>query len=63
MNHDLTRRTLLPLAGASSLAAAAGACAPREMERLRQAGVEVAAVANGLEAVDPWGTRVRLVKV
>jgi catechol 2,3-dioxygenase len=32
-------------------------------ERLRQSGVEVAAVANGLEAVDPWGTRVRLVKV
>ncbi len=32
-------------------------------ERLRQAGVAVAAIANGLEAVDPWGTRVRLVKV
>jgi catechol 2,3-dioxygenase len=32
-------------------------------ERLRQAGVQVAAVLNGLEAVDPWGTRVRLVKV
>ena len=34
-----------------------------QQERLRQAGVEVAPVANGLEAVDPWGTRVRLVKV
>ena len=32
-------------------------------ERLRQAGVKVVPVANGLEAVDPWGTRVRLVKV
>ena len=32
-------------------------------ERLRQAGVALAPVANGLEAVDPWGTRVRLVKV
>jgi catechol 2,3-dioxygenase len=32
-------------------------------ERLRQAGVEVAPVENGLETVDPWGTRVRLVKV
>jgi catechol 2,3-dioxygenase len=32
-------------------------------ERLRQAGAQVAALANGLEAVDPWGTRVRLVKV
>jgi catechol 2,3-dioxygenase len=32
-------------------------------QRLRQAGVEVAAVANGIEAVDPWGTRVRLIKV
>jgi catechol 2,3-dioxygenase len=32
-------------------------------ERLRQAGVEVAAIANGVEAVDPWGTRVRLVKI
>jgi catechol 2,3-dioxygenase len=32
-------------------------------ERLRQAGTEVAPVAGGLEAVDPWGTRLRLVKV
>ena len=32
-------------------------------ERLRQAGVQVASVADGLEAADPWGTRVRLVKV
>ena len=32
-------------------------------ERLRQAGVEVSTVANGIEAADPWGTRVRLIKV
>ena len=32
-------------------------------ERLRQAGVQLVTVANGLEAADPWGTRVRLVKV
>jgi catechol 2,3-dioxygenase len=31
-------------------------------ERLHQAGVRAVPVANGLEAVDPWGTRVRLVK-
>ena len=32
-------------------------------ERLRQAGVQLTAVSNGLEAADPWGTRIRLVKV
>jgi catechol 2,3-dioxygenase len=32
-------------------------------ERLRKAGAQLAPVENGLEAVDPWGTRVRLVKV
>jgi catechol 2,3-dioxygenase len=32
-------------------------------QRLRQAGAPVATVANGLETVDPWGTRLRLVKV
>jgi catechol 2,3-dioxygenase len=32
-------------------------------EALRQAGVAVASVANGIEAADPWGTRVRLIKV
>jgi catechol 2,3-dioxygenase len=32
-------------------------------ERLRQAGAEVAKLANGLETIDPWGTRVRIVKV
>jgi catechol 2,3-dioxygenase len=32
-------------------------------ERLRQAGLEVATVASGIETVDPWGTRVRLIKL
>jgi len=32
-------------------------------QRLRQAGVQLATVADGLEAADPWGTRVRLVRV
>lgn len=32
-------------------------------ERLRKGGVQVTALANGVEAIDPWGTRVRLLKV
>jgi catechol 2,3-dioxygenase len=32
-------------------------------ERLRQTGIPVATLANGIEAIDPWGTRVRLIKV
>jgi catechol 2,3-dioxygenase len=32
-------------------------------ERLRKAGVQVTTLPNGLEAIDPWGTRVRLLKV
>ncbi|TPQ35123.1 ring-cleaving dioxygenase [Bradyrhizobium guangdongense] len=31
--------------------------------RLRKAGAKLEALANGVEAVDPWGTRVRLIKV
>src|SRR5260370_27157676 len=31
-------------------------------ERLRQAGARVASLANGIETIDPWGTRVRLIK-
>ena len=34
-----------------------------QQERLRQAGALAAAIANGLETSDPWGTKVRLVKV
>ncbi len=32
------------------------------MARLRKGGARVTAIADGLEAVDPWGTRVRLLK-
>ena len=32
-------------------------------ERLRKAGVNVTSLSNGVEAIDPWGTRVRLLKV
>jgi catechol 2,3-dioxygenase len=32
-------------------------------ERLRKGGAQVTMLADGVEAVDPWGTRVRLIKV
>jgi len=32
-------------------------------QRLRQSGVPTAAIENGIETVDPWGTKVRLIKV
>ncbi|ANV99258.1 VOC family protein [Bradyrhizobium icense] len=32
-------------------------------QRLRQAGAPAAAIANGVETADPWGTKVRLIKV
>jgi len=32
-------------------------------ERLRKGGAHVAQLPDGVEAVDPWGTRVRLLKV
>jgi catechol 2,3-dioxygenase len=32
-------------------------------ERLRKSGAEIAVQADGIEAADPWGTRVRLVRV
>ena len=31
-------------------------------QRLRKAGAKVTALGGGLEAVDPWGTRIRLLK-
>jgi catechol 2,3-dioxygenase len=34
-----------------------------QQERLRQAAANVTALSNGIEAVDPWGTRVRLIKI
>ena len=32
-------------------------------ERLRKAGAEIAAIAGGIEVSDPWGTRVRLIRL
>ena len=32
-------------------------------ERLRKAGSEIVTVTNGIEVSDPWGTRVRLVRL
>jgi catechol 2,3-dioxygenase len=32
-------------------------------ERLRKGGVKVTTIAEGVEAIDPWGTRVRLLRV
>ncbi|OCK61595.1 VOC family protein [Bradyrhizobium sp. LMTR 3] len=34
-----------------------------QQQRLRQAGAPAAAIANGIETADPWGTKVRLIKV
>ena len=34
-----------------------------QTQRLRQAGVPAAAIEKGIETADPWGTRVRLIKV
>lgn len=32
-------------------------------ERLRKGGAKVTALADGVEAIDPWGTRVRLIRI
>ncbi|MEH2622994.1 catechol 2,3-dioxygenase [Bradyrhizobium sp. AZCC 1719] len=34
-----------------------------QQQRLRQAGAPAAAITNGIETADPWGTKVRLVRV
>jgi catechol 2,3-dioxygenase len=34
-----------------------------QAERLHQAGAQIVTLANGFETIDPWGTRLRLVKV
>ncbi|WP_065751421.1 VOC family protein [Bradyrhizobium paxllaeri] len=34
-----------------------------QQQRLRQAGAAVETITNGIETSDPWGTRVRLIKV
>jgi catechol 2,3-dioxygenase len=52
-------------AGLSWYAFAADNAATRDAvaARLREAGVPVTAIANGVEAQDPWGTRIRFVTV
>jgi catechol 2,3-dioxygenase len=32
-------------------------------ERLRKAGSEIVTVTDGIEVSDPWGTRVRLIRL
>jgi hypothetical protein len=32
-------------------------------ERLRKTGAQIEAVPGGIEVADPWGTRVRLIKL
>lgn len=34
-----------------------------QQARLRQAGAQVMALTNGIETIDPWGTRLRLIKI
>ena len=34
-----------------------------QQDRLRQAGAPAVAIENGIETADPWGTKVRLIKV
>jgi catechol 2,3-dioxygenase len=46
-----------------SLEVAAQEILQAQEQRLRQSGVSTAAIENGIETVDPWGTRVRLIKV
>jgi catechol 2,3-dioxygenase len=46
-----------------SLEIAAPELLEAQEQRLRQAGAPAAAITNGIETVDPWGTKVRLIKV
>jgi catechol 2,3-dioxygenase len=46
-----------------SLEIAAPEILQAQQQRLRQAGAPAVAIANGIETADPWGTRVRLIKV
>ncbi|KRR12618.1 VOC family protein [Bradyrhizobium valentinum] len=46
-----------------SLEIAAPEILQAQEQRLRQAGAPAAAIENGIETVDPWGTKVRLIKV
>ena len=46
-----------------SLEIAAPEILQSQEQRLRQAGAPAAAIENGIETADPWGTKLRLVKV
>jgi catechol 2,3-dioxygenase len=46
-----------------SLEVAAQEMLQAQQDRLRQAGAPAVAIENGIETVDPWGTKVRLIKV
>ncbi len=46
-----------------SLEIAADEILQAQTQRLQQAGAPVAAIENGIETSDPWGTKVRLVRV
>ncbi|WFU16407.1 VOC family protein [Bradyrhizobium sp. CB3481] len=46
-----------------SLEIAAPEILEAQEQRLRQAGAPAAAISNGIETADPWGTKVRLIKV
>ena len=46
-----------------SLEIAADEILQAQTKRLRQAGAPAAAIENGIETSDPWGTKVRLIKV
>jgi catechol 2,3-dioxygenase len=46
-----------------SLEIAAQGILEAQQQRLRQAGAAAVAIADGIETADPWGTRVRLIKV
>jgi catechol 2,3-dioxygenase len=46
-----------------SLEIAAPEILEAQEQRLRQSGAPAAAITNGIETADPWGTKVRLIKV
>ena len=46
-----------------SLEVAKPAMLEAQEQRLRQAGAPAAAITNGIETADPWGTKVRLIEV
>ena len=46
-----------------SLEIAAEEILQAQTQRLRQAGAPATAIENGIETSDPWGTKLRLIKV